>query len=291
MLRHTPASSTQKSGRRRTIRTTRASRASRSRVDDSRTPGTNDRDHDEVEHVPPVAEELQRAPPVRAEPDRELHDEDRQADVVDEVELLAELFLEARVGLESQRDGVGDDHDHDHGREPGALRRSGRDVRTPARLLPDRVRLGDVRRQVRRRRAPRRVNTSTASSASGAVFSTMCTFASVERAAPAPAPRRPRCAGAPPHGAPRRSRRRGGSATAPDRAGCSRRTPLRGWSRSPARAAPGTTEPPSHGRLDWSRRHDGTPRSIGACRSVAAPTVTRTHSRPSGPARVPVAAG
>ena len=78
-----------------------------------------DGDHDEVEHVPAAAEELQGATSVGADPDRKLDHEDPEADVVDEVERLAEAILDPVVRLEPERDGVGEDHHQDDGREPG----------------------------------------------------------------------------------------------------------------------------------------------------------------------------
>ena len=129
MLRQTPDSSTRRSGNRRTIRTTRARRAQpqeRRRLPNAREEG--DRDDDEVEDVPAVAEEVPRPAPVGADAERELDDEHDEAEVVDEIELFAVALVDSRIGLEPEHRRIRDDHDEDRRREPVRLDDAGEAV-------------------------------------------------------------------------------------------------------------------------------------------------------------------
>jgi hypothetical protein len=74
--------------------------------------------NDEVEDVPAVPEEQPRPPAVRADPQRELDDEDDEAEAVDEVELVAVAIVDSLVRLQAEHDRVDDDHDEHRRREP-----------------------------------------------------------------------------------------------------------------------------------------------------------------------------
>ena len=74
-------------------------------------------DDDEVEDIPAVAEERERTGPAGDEPQQELHHEDGEEDLVQQLQLVAEPLLETVVGLETEHDGVRGDHAHDERRE------------------------------------------------------------------------------------------------------------------------------------------------------------------------------
>ena len=113
-----------------------------------------DRDDDEVEDVPAVAEEVPRPSPVGPDPEHELDDEDDEAEVVDEIELVAVPLVDSGVGLEPEHDGVDDDHDEDRRREPVRGDDAGEAVgQAHRRVGRERVGGRDVRLQVRGRGA------------------------------------------------------------------------------------------------------------------------------------------
>ena len=127
-----------------------------------------------------------------------------------------------------------------------------------------------------------------ASSRSGLVFSTMCTSPRRDpEGGSRPRAARPRRRGGSGRDRARssRSRRRGGSATAPCPAARSRRTSSRGGvplcgPKRTGRAAPGRLS-----RLDRVHLDDALACALGACRSVSAPSVTRTSEIPVGARR------
>ena len=139
----------------------------------------------------------------------------------------------------------------------------------------------DIGRQVGGRRAPAGVKMPrTAISRSSLRFSTMCTSRGVIRNAAAVRElldRQRRGGTGRDRARSTRSRRRGGSATAPRPAGCSRRTSSRASSRCAGRRGPGTSgcRSPCPARpASIATMRSRAP--MGACRSTSPPSVTRT---------------
>ena len=71
------------------------------------------RDDDEVEHVPPVAEEVLGTTSVGGDPDRELHQEDAETGVVRRRQHATDPIVHGVVGLEPEHDRVEDDDAED----------------------------------------------------------------------------------------------------------------------------------------------------------------------------------
>ena len=252
-----------------------------------------DRDDDEVEDVPAVAEEVPRPSPVGPDAEAELDDEHDEAEVVDESELVAVTLVDARVGLETEHRRVRDDHDEDRRREPVRLDDAGEtvgDAHRDGAGLPENAYVpATCGSRYAAEGLPAGVKIpSTASSRVGVGVLDDVHLARAEPERDAGRERlrrRRRCGAGPPRGGSRRSRRRGGSATAPSPAGCSRRTSSPASTRCAGRGAPGTTAlrspgPARRGRARRPARSRPSARA-GRCRRRAS---MRTQSRPSAPA-------